>query len=338
MGRNIEPDTFKRYKLLADKMHNHFKVGQKIKTAAVIQTELQTILDGNLQAFLSLRGYPDEDAAKYQITVKDPYLLLNPKTEGKNRTISQRKFEFLWYYFDMDNYVHKQVKSLPDNYLFDALRSFIYHDNEVNGDLEPGHYILKRTSFNSNFKGHIVVIRMWVYFESNAIGEKVLKYRAINAYDQESTSEGNPYKRIRVSEGFVIKNQYNTLLFGSIDYTHLFETEGKSSSNHYPEIVSLHTASPNSSLFLGFSLANYPDYKKPAVTQCYIERLGFDNEGLMSFEEYKEARPWEEGKQTDEVKIGVRRPTKSELVNLTLSKDDSAHRNIMIPEKSELPD
>ncbi|WP_046006077.1 hypothetical protein [Pseudoalteromonas rubra] len=338
MSKNVELDPFKRYTLLAERAHSYFKDGQKVKTAAAIKSELEAIVRDNLAEFLTLHGYPEGDFDKYKITVKDPYLLLNPRKEGKNRTISQKKFEFFWHHFEMDSYVHKQVKELPDNYLFDALKSFIYNDKDVNGDLEPGHYILKRMSFNSNFKGHIVVIRMWVYFETNTIGERVLKYRAINAYDQASTSEGEPYKRIRVSEGFVIKNQYNTLLFGSIDYTHLFETEGKSSSNHYPEIVSLHTASPNSSLFVGFSLANYPDYKKPAVTQCYIERLSAVDDKLMTFDEYLAAKPWEKDQQTGEIKIGVRRPTKSELVNLTLSKDDAAHRNIMIPEKSELPD
>lgn len=326
-----------QHMLLASKVSAKYRNGHKIQSGSVIEVDLRNIMNENIEEFLHKKGYSLQDKSKYLITKKDPYLLLNPKRENKkNETLSQRKFEFFWDYFDMNNFVPEQLLHKPQNYLYDALKSFIYKDNQVNGDLGVGHYILKRMSLNSHFKGYISVIRLWVFKEKNVLGEDVLCYKAINAYDQSGSESSSPFKRIRLSKGYVIKNQYNTLLFGGIDYSHISELEGDSSTNHYPEIISLHTASPHSKIFLGFSLANYPDYQKPSLTQCYIEKI--DYEAYPTFEGYFKDKPWEkvgDNEAKDKV-IGTRKPNKYELKYLTLILDNSSHKQILLPEISEL--
>ncbi len=84
----------------------------------------------------------------------------------------------------MDNFHREKIQDKPQNYFFDALKEYIYKGEEARGNLKPGHYILKKMSLNSDFKGYIVVIRMWVFEDKNAFGEKVLSYKTINAYDQ----------------------------------------------------------------------------------------------------------------------------------------------------------
>ncbi|MBQ4861271.1 hypothetical protein J8L98_06155 [Pseudoalteromonas sp. MMG013] len=63
------------------------------------------------------------------------------------------------------------------------------------------------------------------------------------------------------------------MLFGSVNYTHLNECEGSSATNDYPEVIAIHTASSDSNIYLGFTLANYPEDRKPAVSHCILESI-----------------------------------------------------------------
>lgn len=340
---------YEKYELLSKKVSSSYKNEDgKTLPAAMIKEVLERAVDEHLDSYIEKNNISltkEQRDKQYKINDKDPYQLLSPKREGKNRSISQKKFWFFWDFFEMDSFVEISLNQNPKNYLFDALKNYIYTPKkktsekiEVNGDLVEGNYVLKRMSLNANFKGFIAVIRIWVYSDTNQLGEKVLKYKALNFYNQDSSESDKPYERARVSEGYVLRNQYNTLLFGSIDYSHLDETEGKASPNHYPEIISLHTASPFSRLFVGFVLANYPDYRKPSVTQCCIERI---EDYPYTFDQYMKkleaCNSETERKEGLDSVIGVRPPTEKELSYLTFVMNESAHKNILVAQNAEAP-
>lgn len=336
-GTNIE-----KFEILSRRALKEFSKnenGTKALPANEILKRLQSIVDENIDSYLNARGIEASERAKYEIKQKDPYLLLNPQKQGNRfKTISLRKFEFLWHYYDMENFVDDIYTSKPEHFFHEAIKSFVYHGHEANGDLLPGAYILKRMSLNAHFKGHISVIRLWVYEEKDSRNNSVLHYKTINSYTQIG-SVNSSLKRIRRSKGYILKNQYNSLLLGSINYSHLSEFEGNATVNHYPEIVSLHTASPNSKVFTGFSLANYPDYRKPSVTQCYIERLDKDDNkeaeinksDYLNHVNYFEKKMWEK-----DPFIGVRKPSKDELIYLKFVLNKDTHQHILIPEISAI--
>lgn len=318
-----------KHKLLAEKIFHTYKKDNKAPTGEILREILEEIVTGNIDNYLASKELPASSKSKYKINKKDPYFIISPKREDKtNQTISQPKFEFFWHHFNMDEYVSEKVKDRPENYFFDSIKEYIYKGTEANGSLAPGHYVLKRMSLNADFKDHIVVIRLWVFEDKNALGETVLRYKTVNAYHQDSNEQNYTYERIRTSEGYVLKNQYNTLLMGTINYSHLSETEGSKTPNHYPEIISIHTARQYSRVSLGFSLANYPFYKTPSITQCYIEKI---ENYSYSYDEYIDNEVWKNAEPSDDTFIGVKKPTEKELSYLNFVLSDAGHKNILIP-------
>lgn len=83
--------------------------------------------------------------------------------------------------------------------------------------------MLKRPSPNNFLKGTLSRIRLWIFEEENAKGERVLSYESINVYIQGGTTEKTSMKRVRKSNGYVIKSQYNTMhLCCCLKYTKVF--------------------------------------------------------------------------------------------------------------------
>lgn len=323
----INDIPFEDYVKLSKEISKYFS-GKGIKPKPIpMNSELKRIVD----EYFSEKGEGKFSRAELNFNAKDPYRLLYPKQMENNKkvTISKTKFLFLWEYLELDSVINKVMEDIPDNFLHDMFKKEIYKNDDINGDLSEGSYLLKRPSLNTFIKGSISVIRLWIYTEKNLRGQDVLKYKSRNMYEQGVSEQGVKMVRERVSEGFVLRNQYNTLLFGRVSYTHLNEVDGISATNNYPEIISIHTASPDSNLFLGFTLANYPDLKKPAVTQCTLEKLAVKG-SPNDFDKEMETI------SNDDERLKARGPTDIERSLLNIKDTNSEHPGILIPTTAPL--
>jgi len=276
---------------LTQKYIEVFETNNEVKSA---RTKSKSIHGSNISKF-------------YNFSTDDLQKITGPKNledyKNQSKCISTLKARLMIFSLEVEGHYIRPLEK-PTHQLHQAIMDQIFFNkkdldqpSDIKGNTKRlngyfnkkyikklfGTYQLYRKSFNNSFPDHIAVHVIKIFADTT--DPDVICYQSMNSYEQFQNGEKNsPIYRVRMSSGHLFNYQGQMLFLGGTIYSHLNETENRSSINDisnddedekfsYPELMMVNSHSGDTYNMRGLIMGHYPLLKLPVATSVYMSKL-----------------------------------------------------------------